>query len=976
MRHDHPAGERALSEPAATSAPASLEQPLAQGFAALIAPGSLDPGARVEGLRAALRDIAEALAALHASGSLHLDLRPGAVLLDPAGKVTLLPSARAAPLDPPRTARDGPPLDAAFAPYQAPEIAEGQPPSPAADWYAFGALIFEALTGKPPIAEPWAPSVEPAFHGEPVDPRLLVPDLPDDLADLAVDLLRPSPLLRPTGATVLAALGAAPPSRSAALTAWEARVPFLDRTLELGSLDDALSTARAGAPVTALIHGCEGTGKTALVRRFLDRLHEQRRALIFEAPCRAGSSHPCEGIATLIDALADHLRALPEAEAEALLPPDASNLLPLFPALGQVPALARLPAFPAPPDPREQRRRAILALRAILGRVSEREPMVINVDGLEHATPEGASLLADLREPGDDPEAPSPPFLLLLAFRSERASTIDLIVTLRRRLARGETVGDLREVLVDPLSTRQARTLARLHLGPRAEPSLLAKIARESGGIPRRVLALCAAEGASIAVLPEPAAPPAEPARLSSPTARGTTGESAAQRASAARALLDEGQIAEGLRAAESLLASLDLPLASSHGRARLSLFFRRAQLSLRGLGTRAAPALDPAVQARLDAGRALARALDPFDPTRAVELHLRLLLLALRAGEPTRLAEAFAAEALRLARGDAAQGDRAQALLDRARDVVKGLDRPALHASLLAARAELALLTGRFGEAIEHAASAIALVRDHDDEASRAVASIERQALFPSLLARGDLHLFSHRVPLALHRAEALGPAYDAIALRTGLMARAHLLEDRPNEALADAEDALRTFAPRGFTTLHAAELLSRASAYLYESDAPRAHEALTRSWPALERSGSLEIQPIRVEAMTLRALSACAASRWSPHRDELLAAADRDGRLLAKESAPPARGAANLVHAIVCTYRGQRDRAVPLFQEAETSFARTGMKLHAAIASRRRGELLGGDEGRALLWSCDEWLVREGVRAPERVAAMIAPW
>jgi hypothetical protein len=49
--------------------------------------------------------------------------------------------------------------------------------------------------------------------------------------------------------------------------------------------------------------------------------------------------------------------------------------------------------------------------------------------------------------------------------------------------------------------------------------------------------------------------------------------------------------------------------------------------------------------------------------------------------------------------------------------------------------------------------------------------------------------------------------------------------------------------------------------------------------------------------------------------------------------------------------------------------------MKLHAMAMRRRRGELLGGDEGRALIAAADEWMTSQGIRNPVRMAAMIVP-
>jgi hypothetical protein len=49
--------------------------------------------------------------------------------------------------------------------------------------------------------------------------------------------------------------------------------------------------------------------------------------------------------------------------------------------------------------------------------------------------------------------------------------------------------------------------------------------------------------------------------------------------------------------------------------------------------------------------------------------------------------------------------------------------------------------------------------------------------------------------------------------------------------------------------------------------------------------------------------------------------------------------------------------------------------MGLHAAAARRRRGELIGGADGEALVREADAWMRGQDVRDPGRMAALIAP-
>ena len=76
------------------------------------------------------------------------------------------------------------------------------------------------------------------------------------------------------------------------------------------------------------------------------------------------------------------------------------------------------------------------------------------------------------------------------------------------------------------------------------------------------------------------------------------------------------------------------------------------------------------------------------------------------------------------------------------------------------------------------------------------------------------------------------------------------------------------------------------------------------------------------------------------------------------------------------VAATRGDRSNAVELLTPAVDDFESLEMRLHAAAARRRLGQLVGGDEGRTLVAQADSWMTGQGIRNPTRMAAMIAPW
>jgi eukaryotic-like serine/threonine-protein kinase len=143
---------------------------------------------------------AAALAAAHAAGLVHRDIKPGNLLVAPGGIVKITDfgiayAAGSAPLT--RTgALIGTPA------YLAPERVAGAPATPASDLYSLGIVAYECLAGTPP------------FNGSPMQialahQRRAVPPLaasvPRPLARFVSDLTARNPAARPGSAADVAA---------------------------------------------------------------------------------------------------------------------------------------------------------------------------------------------------------------------------------------------------------------------------------------------------------------------------------------------------------------------------------------------------------------------------------------------------------------------------------------------------------------------------------------------------------------------------------------------------------------------------------------------------------------------------------------------------------------------------------------------------------------------------------------------------
>lgn len=423
-------------------------------------------------LRAALRQLAQGVLAIHEAGHLHRDLKPSNVLVDPAGRVVILDMGLCIGLNvdgATLTVEDG---LVGTVRYISPEQGAGGTASEASDLYAVGVMLYEGLTGTPPFAgNPLKVLHDKRARAAP-SPAELVPALPSDLIELCVALLDREPGGRPTCADVLRALGGGdigpplgfvPPRRS---------VELIGRETQLGELERALRSARAGGSVAVYVHGPSGIGKTALVREALDRAHKSG-ALVFEGRCYVLETVPFKGVDGVMDSLSRVLRSLSWSEAEELIPAGVAALARLFPSLSRAAVIARAcERDSAIPDPVELRRRGVSALRELLRRIGRRHPVVVHIDDLQWADRDSANLILDLLRP---PEAP--PLLFIASFRSEEIEAQGFLRDLLR------TGGALE---VGPLTREESIRLARAHFARPVDDQdpAIEVIVREAGGIP------------------------------------------------------------------------------------------------------------------------------------------------------------------------------------------------------------------------------------------------------------------------------------------------------------------------------------------------------------------------------------------------------------------------------------------------------------------------------------------------------------
>jgi WD40 repeat protein/serine/threonine protein kinase len=150
--------------------------------------------------------IARTLAAVHAQGILHRDIKPGNVLLSHTGEIKISDfglakeEGRSDGLTVPGELLGSPA-------YMAPEQAHGRIAEIGVrtDVYSIGATLYELLTGRPPFqAASHVDILRHVIDVDPVPPRMLNPGIPRDLETLTLKCLEKEPARRFSSADELA----------------------------------------------------------------------------------------------------------------------------------------------------------------------------------------------------------------------------------------------------------------------------------------------------------------------------------------------------------------------------------------------------------------------------------------------------------------------------------------------------------------------------------------------------------------------------------------------------------------------------------------------------------------------------------------------------------------------------------------------------------------------------------------------------
>jgi hypothetical protein len=387
------------------------------------------------------------------------------------------------------------------------------------------------------------------------------------------------------------------------------------------------------------------------------------------------------------------------------------------------------------------------------------------------------------------------------------------------------------------------------------------------------------------------------------------------------------------LRQGRTVLAKV-IELPRSRTRTLLGVASQRLRLAVRGRGFRPQQAeqIPDAELARLDLEGSLAQTLLMVDTPLGQYLQRRVLLHALRVGEPTRVLRSLALEAVcTAANGGSLERGRVREILRLVDELGNRIEQPGARANAAAMRAVSSFFLGDAEQALSEADAAESMLREKCSAVAHEISVLQLVSL-RSLMMLGRWNDFCRCAQEAIREALQRGSPSFSATLRTHTHFACLVVDDVAGSAREIAA-ARRDWPHDELHMQNLAILAGEARMHMYQGDGVSAWRHLSEMWPRLRRSLLLNTLYMRVEMYSLRGCAA-ALSYGQTSETQYRRAAYEDAHQLLKMQMRGATGTALLIMASLKTTERKIQSAHRLLDTAALSFERDRLPFYSAIA------------------------------------------